>query len=310
MDSPTLVAYSPRVVQGLIAAAGDVGCYTLTNNLFGKQVARYGLFLQLVSYFTFYSSVRTFSNSVEAVLCTWALASWPWDGLHDSSTPSMSSNRSLVRSLSLAALSIVIRPTACIMWMIMGVYLLCQKKEASNLTIILTQIIPIAITALSASLLIDRICYGSWVFVLWNFVKFNVIEGLSVLYGEHPWYWYFTNALPSVAGPSFLAIITGVYLSYRSKPFPLILVFFNIVVYSTMSHKELRFLQPLLPILHVYGGVALFNMKLKTSKTFYNTVITLLIISNAFPAFYLSRYHQVLEVIDDIHLITPICFIM
>lgn len=39
---------------------------------------------------------------------------------------------------------------------------------------------------------IDRLGYGEWVCVQWNFLKFNILEGKSALYGVSGFHYYFT----------------------------------------------------------------------------------------------------------------------
>lgn len=46
-----------------------------------------------------------------------------------------------------------------------------------------------------------------------QFLLFNVVNDFSKFYGEHSWHWYFTNALPSLMGPSLVPLI----LSFSSK---------------------------------------------------------------------------------------------
>lgn len=46
-----------------------------------------------------------------------------------------------------------------------------------------------------------------------QFLLFNIVNDFSKFYGEHSWHWYFTNALPSLMGPSLIPLI----LSFFSK---------------------------------------------------------------------------------------------
>ena len=40
------------------------------------------------------------------------------------------------------------------------------------------------------STLLDSLYYGGFCLVPWNFLRFNVLQDGSALYGSHPWYWY------------------------------------------------------------------------------------------------------------------------
>lgn len=39
-----------------------------------------------------------------------------------------------------------------------------------------------------------------WVYVMWEFVKFNLLQGGSSLYGSHPWHWNFSQVRPRTEG--------------------------------------------------------------------------------------------------------------
>lgn len=60
----------------------------------------------------------------------------------------------------------------------------------------------LGVTAVAAGLTlfgiaaIDRIFYGRWLCSPLNFLTFNVVSGLSKLFGTHPAHWYFSSALP------------------------------------------------------------------------------------------------------------------
>lgn len=46
-----------------------------------------------------------------------------------------------------------------------------------------------------------------------QFLLFNIVNDFSKFYGEHSWHWYFTNALPSLMGPTLFPLV----LSFTSK---------------------------------------------------------------------------------------------
>ena len=69
---------SPRLMQALFAAVGDLFLYKLSARLAGHKAARWTLLCQLTSWFTFYTYTRTLTNSIEAILTTVALYYFPW----------------------------------------------------------------------------------------------------------------------------------------------------------------------------------------------------------------------------------------
>ena len=68
------------------------------------------------------------------------------------------------------------------------------------------------------SSIVDRICYGRWVYVHYNFVQFNVISNMGTFYGSHPWHWYITQGFVVVMGshifPFLMALRKGMQLGF------------------------------------------------------------------------------------------------
>jgi len=54
-----------------------------------------------------------------------------------------------------------------------------------------------------------------WVFVPWEFVKFNVLAGGSAQYGSHPWHWNLTAGLPTVAATLLPLALAGILITRR-----------------------------------------------------------------------------------------------
>lgn len=161
------------------------------------------------------------------------------------------------------------------------------------------------------------------VFPAYNFILFNLIHKVSHYYGSHPWHWYLTQGvfvvtlthLPlacigAYSGVPILARQKGVvrqahvvdtslaYIIIWQVEIP---TFRVIVVYSCLSHKEFRFIFPLLPLFCIYAGIALYSIcnplppvdkPQRKAKSRTRFVMTILIALNAIPACYLSLIHQ------------------
>ncbi|KAJ8523402.1 hypothetical protein ON010_g17578 [Phytophthora cinnamomi] len=157
--------------------------------------------------------VRPFSNCVETLCTTAALAYWPWKFLEDGVTKKKIddaaavnySNRTL--ALAFAALGVLFRPTNAIIWLYPGIVHFFQTHDRAHL--IFGVVLPIALVTSLAMLCIDRLGYGEWTFVPFNFFKFNVLEGKDKLYGEHPWSWYFSQGYPAIVGTTLPIVIAG-----------------------------------------------------------------------------------------------------
>jgi len=58
-----------------------------------------------------------------------------------------------------------------------------------------------------------------WLFVPWEFAKFNLLAGGSAQYGSHAWHWNLTQGFPTVAASLLPLGLAGVALTDRHTPF-------------------------------------------------------------------------------------------
>ncbi|GFS74362.1 GPI mannosyltransferase 3 [Nephila pilipes] len=92
----------------------------------------------------------------------------------------------------------------------------------------------------------DKYFYGDWVFTPYNFFLFNWRNDIGAFYGQHNFLWYFTTGLPVVLGIHFIPFLMGLSIPYLRRQY--FLVFWVIFLFSFLSHKEFRFLLPILPL--------------------------------------------------------------
>lgn len=118
------------------------------------------------------------------------------------------------------------------------------------------------------STFIDRLYYQQWTFPPFRFLYFNIAQSLAVFYGRNDWHYYISQGYPLLLTTLLPFGAIGIYQSLfppdfspqysNYSPFTravkcqlattTILVPF---VLSFISHKEVRFIYPLLPLLHV-----------------------------------------------------------
>lgn len=131
---------------------------------------------------------------------------------------------------------------------------------------------------------IDSLYYGQWTFTPLAFLKRNVLESISIFYGQSPVHFYLSSALPFVCFTTLPYTLHGLLASLRqhrvdgfdsttrrwygskgeSDPIGLktmteVFLFF-LAAMSLLSHKEVRFLQPIVPVLHILEGYALSSL--------------------------------------------------
>ncbi|ORY26369.1 hypothetical protein LY90DRAFT_427076 [Neocallimastix californiae] len=293
LDNTDLLIYFPRIVHVFIAALCDLYTYKLTKKYFGRNAAKWALFCSMLSWSNWNILVRTISNSIETSLTVMALYYWPLKKTKDNNIPI----KDLMISLSLAAIACFFRPTNGIVWIFLGINLLIQyRKSLKSLINIIYHVLIVFVMALIITIGIDKLYFNEWVISPWNFVKFNIIENISIFYGYNSWYWYFSIGLPFI-GYTFLAfMIPGVITSNFHTLFYLLL--WTVCVYSNFVHKEYRFIYPIVPIIFFYSGhcldlISKYDKKIKSyiRKIIWKCV-ALLVLTNIPLGFYIANVHQ------------------
>ncbi|KAM4676538.1 GPI mannosyltransferase 3 [Discoglossus pictus] len=275
-DNVWLLIWIPRLVQAILSGLADVRIYSIMRHLQNAEVAKWVYFCQLCSWFTWYCSTRTLTNTMESVLSTFALYYYPMEGL---------STKNSSKYLIFVALAFVIRPTAIILWLPLLFYHFI--KEQKKLDLVLCHYVPVGLFTLGTSLIVDRIFFGEWTFVQWNFLKFNVLQNMGSFYGSHPWHWYVTQGFPVILGSHIPFFIHGCMLAPRRYQILLATVAWTLLIYSALSHKEFRFIYPVLPLCMVFCGYSVSHL-----KRWKKPAVVFLVLSNLLPALYTGLIHQ------------------
>ncbi|KAF5789457.1 putative hexosyltransferase [Helianthus annuus] len=298
LDTPLFMIKAPRLLQSVLSAFGDLYMFKLSHVLYGGHVAMWALFAQLTNWFMFYCITRTLSNSLETVLTVLSLYYWPCLRVNSSNSPEASRTWALVT----AAIACAIRPTSAIIWIYVGLMELIVSRD--RLKFIFLQVLPIGSIVLGLTFLLDRLMYGSWVFVPLNFLKFNFLSSGGDYYGTHPWHWYFTQGFIVMIFTFLPFMAVGVVQSKQWKLSGLIL--WVIGLYSILGHKEFRFVLPVLPIALSFSGYSLAmlsrqyssNKKNKYTRTRTKSswkiqaAVIFLVVTNLPMALYMSMVHQ------------------
>ena len=168
--------------------------------------------------------------------------------------------------------------------------------------------------------MLDRIFYQQWTFPPLQFLYLNIVQSLAVIYGRNDWHYYLTQGYPQLLTTFLPFAMMGIYhasfLPESSKlnkdpilvrpptrfQFVIVVLFVSLVL-SIVSHKEVRFIYPLLPMLHIIGASSLASFCLpivshasSLSKN-RNAIIRILVLStllllNFLIAIFTTRYHQ------------------
>lgn len=280
LDTQSWIYLAPRIQHALMFSLGDFAYLSLADRLLPTSVgAHYAKSTYLSCWFVFYCGSRTLSNSLETALTLLALQWFPWEGCNY--------RGKVWPYMAIGFLTIVIRPTAALIWLVLGIHHLIFSK--TPLKLIFSTVLPMCILVMGISLGLDSLFYGRLTSTAWNFLMFNVVTGGSAHFGTHPWHWLWTQGLPSVLTLQCLPILLGIFTPLRPALLPLITAVFYILFHSALPHKEQRFLLPVIPLLCLYGGSFFADRRHHKLKTyFYWFMIT----ANVAVAVYTGLIHQ------------------
>ncbi|KAK3333545.1 Alg9-like mannosyltransferase family-domain-containing protein [Cercophora scortea] len=286
----------PKVVQSIFAALADYYTWRLATEIYGRDsnFPWAALWMTVLNPWQWYCSTRTFSNSLEATLTIAALYYWPWQLLGDARVnkddplQSKGSVNSLRLSLALAAVAVLLRPTNILIWI--GILTLTLTRltldgepplHKTTLVTFTREILVCGTAVLALSLVSDRLYFGFWTFPPYTWLYFNISQSLAVFYGQMPWHYYLSQGLPLLTTSFLPFALVGLYKSTStSKTLPVpqsnilktlaFAVLTMLGALSIISHKEVRFIYPLLPILHILAApyiTSFFTEKTPLSET-------------------------------------------
>ncbi|KAJ1509435.1 hypothetical protein HMI55_007382 [Coelomomyces lativittatus] len=145
-------------------------------------------------------------------------------------------------------------------------------------------------------------------FAPYQFLRFNVLHHGSAFYGVHPFHWYWTSGLPSVLGSFYFVWVWPWHGRgwRRGAGFPgslplKAMVVGTIGVFSMLSHKELRFLLDVYPLLMIGVGQGLVGLRHRCTSTSsrhgcrwgsFRQWLVWITLVQAFMAGFFSRWHQ------------------
>lgn len=241
-----LVLLIPKVTGSLLATIGEIALYKFVLNytMGDYRLSQLLVWLSVLNPFNQYFITRSFSNSLEMILTTIALANWPWN-LKSKSFGNLA--KQLLVSCGFAFISIIVRPTNAILWGFLGVNFLVKNRAHNRTTLKLILMIIVEFSLItSLNTVLDYIFYEELTFPLYNFFEFNVFKNLSIFYGTAPWHFYILQAIPLIL-MTYLPFFIYSYRQQSNKDLKN-LVIFELIAFSLISHKEIRFIYPLQPI--------------------------------------------------------------
>ncbi|KAH6639344.1 Alg9-like mannosyltransferase family-domain-containing protein [Boeremia exigua] len=313
-----LLLSTPKVVQAVSAALLDCYTWKLAEKVYGRRsrTAFATLALSVCSPWQWFCSTRTLSNCLETAITSVAVYHWPWHWTASSKSqeqgkPSaaaqghLDSILQLRSSLLLAALACILRPTNILIWLPISAPTLWHAPKKMRY-ILIREIILCGSFVLGCSVLSDRLYYGTWTLPPLQFLYFNIAQSLAVFYGRNRPDYYFTEGLPLLLTTALPFAVIGLCQSLQPPTPPnnappishgiLTRLAWTILIMtfalSLISHKEVRFLYPILPFLHVISAQPLSRFLPKRASLSRQALIGLLLLINVTIAGYASQTHQ------------------
>lgn len=162
------------------------------------------------------------------------------------------------------------------------------RATIADYTILLREIVLCGSGVIAFAGISDYIYYGTLTFPPYQWLYFNLNQGLAVFYGTNDWHYYLSQGLPLLL-TSYLPFALVALWSATSEPAPnasplrsniefqlSIAVLTTISTLSLISHKEVRFIYPLLPALHILAA--------PHAHAFFNGISVVAATSNPAPS--------------------------
>ena len=151
--------------------------------------------------------------------------------------------------------------------------------------------------AIGFGVLSDYYFYGNWVNTALRYFYVNILEGKASTFGVEPWWFYFSDTIILGIAPIGFLLIIGVLMAWLRFPKNIItwatVPFF--LVHCLVSHKELRFIFPMVNALPVLLVMAVSSVKQEQFENFSQALKKALkwllyafVISNAIVMLYVA----------------------
>lgn len=275
-----LVFYGPKIINAVIATAGDWATYKFARAYLNSETqALETLAFSILSGFNMYVITRSFSNTLEMVLTAIGLSLWSWNG--------QLTSKHLV-ACAFGMVTCILRPTNGLLWLYLGVlFLVKQKNKPFSVTLrIVIMLVAELVVILAGNCAVDYWFYGELTFPLVNFIEFNVIKNLSIFYGAAPWHFYLFQAVPILTLGYLPLLIVAFYYNYRD---PLThIVAFVVAGYLCVAHKEFRFIYALQPLFLVLTCKGYHRI----NKKYCRVLLLVAVVANVVPGIFFSEVNE------------------
>ena len=245
IDFPFILRFAPRLIMCIIQAFQDLFVF--------KESGMRGLIIFIFLWPTSYIGTRTLSNSLESLLFIL---------LYVFKAP-----------VFLIVISFWVRPTTIFASIFFFFYF---YKHEITIKRIIEGIFSVILCSSYDAIFYYKMGLNIPICTPYNFFKRNLLNNVAVFYGSQPFLFYFYSCIPSLLGPLLLTF----YKCYKEKffIFSMLFVLFN----SFISHKEIRYVYPILPFITVAC-----SKYVSTELLIFNSIIHFI------AMMFLGQFHQI-----------------
>jgi hypothetical protein len=146
--------------------------------------------------------------------------------------------------------------------------------------------------------LLDIFTWGGFLHSPINFFRYNIVEGLSAIHGSSPWYTYFTGVFTDFA--SYFAPLLIMFFIFgfsynkrvKSKIMVLSIIIFWLIIFSSLAHKEFRFIMTILPLcmIMVAAGIERVVTVLRSKRNQY-ILLSFILVFLGSTSLFLANYN-------------------
>lgn len=253
LPNPFFVAFLTRAFSGVLSLlAIYLFIKTFINQLDSTRKQHWFILLSIFSWLAVFNSIRYSSENISGKLFLIALCL----------ILSAHGRKSFLHYLFygiILGLSFIVRYQTGFMIIGFFMWLVIINRTPMKYCVALALGVLLAIALGSIS---DYYFYGNWVFTPWRYFAANILQGKAATFSEDPWYFYLSIAGFVPYGPLFIVASLYFMWAYPKHTMTWIMLPF-IVVHLIISHKEPRFLTPLLSFMPLVILLSLQHLEQK-----------------------------------------------
>jgi alpha-1,6-mannosyltransferase len=265
LGKPTMQMVT-RMTLGLFVWSGLVQVKKAVAERWGQLAGMGFALVTAVQFHIPFYATRTLPNTFALVIVLHALAQWM-------------KGKPLTCVALLTAATTIFR---CDMLVLLG---------PISLTMVLSGEVPLlrgiavgaasGICALAATVFIDSVFWGRWLWPEGAVLTFNTVDNRSSEWGTFPWHWYVSSALPRALTATALLAACAVWSApqqakdgkwARQQRIDWAVVYYLgpfaafVLLYSFLPHKELRFIFPAVCACNVAAGIGFAKLVSSTKE--------------------------------------------